>query len=327
MPDSAIIIEPLQHLARPLGMVDKCLEDMFTTVLEIMPVAECGPIKSGKRIRPALVLLSAELFGAIPEQAIQVAAAVEAIHWASLLHDDVVDSTTVRRGERTLNCLEGNKLAILVGDYLLTQATDTIYGLNQPKLLGVLNAAAAKMTMGQLLELRCQGDIAIDEATYMRIIDGKTASLMSASCHLGAVIAGASPEHCQSLANYGHSIGLAFQIADDMLDFWGEADALGKPILCDVSENKYTLPLLLALKLASAEQKQQLINILSEKRFSDKDCQAILDILAAVEARKKAMQVAKAQVTAALSHLENLPQGAANQALAQLPDYLLKRDR
>lgn len=237
-------------IARELDMVERTLE---TTICSDVPTAydlSIGLLSAGgKRIRPALVVLSALASGEYDSQRmLGVAAAAELVHMASLVHDDVVDETRERRGARTANENWGNKISVLGGDYLLSKAFQLLVANGGPDVLRVLSATAVRMTESEMLQASAEGDLALWEANYWRIIRDKTAHFLGACCECGAYIGGADPRTRDLLREYGVQLGLAFQITDDVLDIAGDPAVTGKATGSDLTQGKYTLPVLLALR-------------------------------------------------------------------------------
>lgn len=327
--------DPASLMIAPLKAVEADLRRVEDRLREILhrkggAVREAGEAVfrgGGKRVRPALVLLSSRLFGPQPEAAVSIAAAVEMVHGASLLHDDVIDETTVRRGQGTVNAAHGNRYTVLLGDFLLTQALEAVCEVGQVRLVQVVSEAVAEMTLGQILELKHQGDLETGTEEYLRIIEGKTASLMAAGCMLGGLLAGAPEEQVQALGRYGRHVGMAFQVVDDVLDFWGDPQVLGKPVGSDLSEQKYTLPFLLALERAAPEERARVRELLQAGGLTRQGFEEIVGVLDALGARREALDVAREHATRALEELSRLPPGPARDALASLPEFLTLRDR
>ncbi len=327
MNDPALLTPPFRALEEDLRQVETCLEEILQRKGgAVRPAGEALFRGGGKRIRPALVLWSSRILGARPPAALPIAAAVEMVHGASLLHDDVIDQTTLRRGQDTLNALRGNRYTVLLGDFLLTQALETVCEVGQVRLVRVVSDAVAEMTLGQILELQHQGDLQTSTREYLRIIDGKTASLMAAGCMLGGLLAGAEESQVQALGRYGRHVGLAFQIIDDVLDYWGDPATLGKPVGSDLAERKFTLPILLALEKADDLQRARLTRLLEAPVLDGQPFTEILSLLEDLGSRARSQEMAMEQARLALEHLERLPPGGAREDLARLPGFLTLRD-
>jgi octaprenyl-diphosphate synthase len=326
--DSLSLNTLFKSLEEDLRQVETCLQEILRNKGgAIRPAGEALFRGGGKRIRPALVLWSSQILGARPPQTVYpIAAAIEMVHGASLLHDDVIDQTMLRRGQKTLNALHGNHYTVLLADFLLTQALEAICELDQVRLVRVVSNAVAEMTLGQILELQHQGDLQTRPEDYMRIIDGKTASLMAAGCMLGGVMAGADKTQVQALEKYGRHVGLAFQIIDDILDYWGDPATLGKPVGSDLSERKFTLPFLLALEEADSIQRGRLARLLEGSLGEGEAFAEILAFMEGMDSRTRSQEMAQDQARQALEALDHLPAGWVREDLALLPDVLTHRD-
>ncbi len=234
----------------------------------------------GKRLRPMLTLASAMMCGYKGPYDIHLAATVEFIHTATLLHDDVVDESTQRRGRPTANLLWDNKSSILVGDYLFSRAFQLMVETGSLKVLDILSNASATIAEGEVLQLTAARDLSTTEAIYMQVVRGKTAALFSASTEVGGVIAGAPQAHCKALYDYGDALGIAFQIVDDLLDVTGDSKATGKNIGDDFRERKLTLPFIKAISKANAEELEFWSRTIAKGTQKDGDLEHALDLLA-----------------------------------------------
>lgn len=323
-----MVIAPLAELAQDLERVE---EELETVIRErsgsLRESAEIMFATGGKRLRPAMVLLVSRLFGEVNNGAIRIAAAVEMIHGASLIHDDVIDGTTVRRGVPTLNSQKGNHFSVLLGDFLLCQALLAISDLGNVRLLQVISQAVADMTEGQILEAQLQGDVEATEEAYMKVVDGKTAALMAASCELAALSAGAPTSEVEAARDFGRYIGLAFQIVDDILDIWGDPELLGKPIGSDLQEEKYTLPFLLSYRNSGAEERQEVRRLLGNGNYPGEHFPELVAWMDRHKARSIASEQARHFTTLAGGALAKLPASKARDDLAQLLDFLMERQK
>src|SRR5271168_3024845 len=216
----------------------------------------------GKRLRPMLVLLSAKLCGRSGDGAVRMAAVVEMIHAATLVHDDVIDTAKTRRGRPSSNTIWGNHTCVLAGDWLYMQAFQIALRERNFHVLDLLIALTQLMVEGELLQLECIGKIAISEADYMELVDRKTASLFSACARLGALMGGASETTEARLGEFSWNLGIAFQLVDDVLDFTAREKTLGKPVGSDLREGKVTLPLIYALERASSDDRRMVETVL-----------------------------------------------------------------
>jgi octaprenyl-diphosphate synthase len=270
----------------------------------------------GKRIRPRLLLLFAEAFGFRGDERHVLAATVEFIHTATLLHDDVVDESSMRRGRSTANAIFGNAASVLVGDFLYSRAFQMMVSVNHMRVLEVLADATNTIAEGEVLQLMNMHDpdLAVDE--YLRVIRFKTAKLFEASARLGAILGGADAATEEACADYGRSLGTAFQLVDDLLDYGGKTDELGKNVGDDLREGKPTLPLLIAMARGSADERalvRHAIEAGEVERLAD--IVAIVRRTGAIDATREAAEVQAAQ---ARSGLEAVPAGPAREALLEL---------
>lgn len=308
------------------------VEEQLVQLLEKRGGVLKGPAEmmfrsGGKRLRPALVLLSARLFGAQPESAISIAAAVEMVHGASLIHDDVIDDTNLRRGQPTLKAISGNRIAVLLGDLLLCQALLAVAELDRVVLVQVVSQAVADMTAGQILELRHQGDVDTQVDQYLRMINGKTAALMEAGCRLGALLNHACAQHVEACAAFGQNLGMAFQISDDVLDIWGNPDKLGKPTGNDLRERKYTLPFLHAFQCSQKAQRNLVRQLLTQETLEPGAMQALVQWMDQHGSREHSMELALEYIRRAREALLQTPQGPTRTTLEELLDYVIKREQ
>ena len=270
----------------------------------------------GKRIRPRLVLLFSEALGFDGPERYELAATVEFIHTATLLHDDVVDESDLRRGRATANAMFGNAASVLVGDFLYSRAFQMMVSVNRMRVLQVLADATNVIAEGEVLQLMNMHDPDLAVADYLQVIRYKTAKLFEASARLGAVLAGADAALEESCADYGRSLGTAFQLVDDLLDYEGNSSELGKNVGDDLREGKPTLPLLLAMERAS-EPDRTLIRHAIEHGELQKlpDILAVVRLTGALDATRAAAQAEADKARAVLAHL---PPSRAREALLDL---------
>ena len=270
----------------------------------------------GKRIRPRLVLLFSQALGFEGPERYELAAIVEFIHTATLLHDDVVDESALRRGRATANAMFGNAASVLVGDFLYSRAFQMMVGVNRMRVLDVLADATNVIAEGEVLQLMNMHDPDLAVADYLQVIRFKTAKLFEASARLGAVIGGADAALEESCADYGRSLGTAFQLVDDLLDYEGHTDELGKNVGDDLREGKPTLPLLVAMERGSAEERA-----LIREAIERGEVQRLPQVLAAVRrtgALQATREAALREAEAARAALAPLPPSAAREALLEL---------
>lgn len=230
---------------RDLRQVDALLRRHLTTRIALLQeIADYICNSGGKRLRPLLLLMTARLFGPASRQAVILAGAIEFIHTATLLHDDVLDQAELRRGKKAVRSLWGNPASILVGDYIYSRAVMLAVGLKNQEISDTLSATCKRMVEGEAMQLSRNGDIQVSEADYLRMIRNKTAALIEAACHLGGIVGGASSEQKRALARFGINLGIAFQVADDTLDYAARNETMGKARGQDLLDGKVTLPLL-----------------------------------------------------------------------------------
>src|SRR6056297_2395507 len=233
----------------------------------------------GKRLRPMLTLASARMLGYEGDNHLRLAATVEFIHTATLLHDDVVDESAQRRGRPTANLLWDNQSSVLVGDYLFARSFQLMVETGSLRVLDILSGAAATIAEGEVLQLTAARNLATGEDTYLKVVRGKTAALFSAATEVGGVIAGAEEATVKALYDYGDALGIAFQIADDLLDYQGDSGATGKNIGDDFRERKLTLPVIKAVALADAEERAFWERTIEKGRQTDTDLDEALRLM------------------------------------------------
>jgi octaprenyl-diphosphate synthase len=279
----------------------------------------------GKRVRPALLLLAARLLGHDGPEEVTYAAVVEFIHTATLIHDDIIDHATLRRGQATLNHLWGNNLTVLLGDWIYTKAMQMALSHGRVDVIDRLCAATLKMTEGELLAFQRLGEIDLSVDEYFEIIDRKTAHLFAAACSLPALIPPQRPEAGQVLARYGRALGICFQLVDDLLDFTARESELGKPVLSDLKEGKLTLPLILLLPRVETSQRKLLEMVLEDRSFSRVSAQEILDLVRSEGTLEEVSELARDYAAQAKAELQFFPESDARDALEFAPDFVLNR--
>ncbi|MBX6313972.1 MAG: polyprenyl synthetase family protein [Isosphaeraceae bacterium] len=285
-------------------------------------VEHCGALR-GKRLRPALLLLTAQACGGIRAEHPVLAAVVEMIHTATLVHDDILDEADVRRHAATINAAWGNETAVLLGDYLFTHAFHLAASLDSTLACRLIGRATNLVCEGEMMQVHHRGDLTLDEPTYLAIVRGKTAELTAVSCRLGAHYAGADEATVTALEAYGRDLGVAFQIADDVLDLWGNEQVAGKTLGTDLEKQKLTLPLIRLLATAPADRARHLRALLAEARPAHaNDLRPWLEESGALDyAWKRAQDFADA----ALAALIVLPESPAKDVLRRLAHYVLRR--
>jgi len=278
----------------------------------------------GKRLRPMLTLAAARMCGYDGPFHIHLAATVEFIHTATLLHDDVVDESTQRRGRPTANLLWDNTSSVLVGDYLFARSFQLMVETGSLRVLDILANAAATIAEGEVLQLTAARNLATTEETYLKVVRGKTAALFSAATEVGGVIAGMDDDAVGALFAYGDALGVAFQIVDDVLDYGGTS-AIGKNIGDDFRERKLTLPVIKAVAKADAEERAFWVRTIEKGQQGDGDLEMALAILARHGAVEAARQEAIAWVGKAKAEMAQLPEHPLRDMLVDLADYVVAR--
>jgi octaprenyl-diphosphate synthase len=279
----------------------------------------------GKRLRPMLTLAAARLCGYEGPYHVHLAATVEFIHTATLLHDDVVDESQQRRGRPTANLLWDNQSSVLVGDYLFARSFQLMTEPGSMRVMRILSNAAATIAEGEVLQLTAAQNLATDEEVYLQVVRGKTAALFSAATEVGGVIAGAADDQVQALFDYGDALGIAFQIVDDLLDYQGEAEATGKNVGDDFRERKLTLPVIKAVARADAEERAFWVRTIERGRQEEGDLAQALALLARHDTLEETRQEAIAWATRAKAALAPLPDHELREMLTDLADYVVAR--
>ena len=277
----------------------------------------------GKRLRPALLLLVSGALGYQGAQRFNLAAVVEFIHTATLLHDDVVDDSTLRRGRATANEMFGNPASVLVGDFLYSRAFQMMLDARDMRIMEILAEATNVIAEGEVLQLMNMHDASLDEEGYLRVIRSKTAKLFEASTRLAAVLAGSPPAIEQACADYGQALGTAFQVIDDVLDYDGDAAEMGKNLGDDLREGKSTLPLIAAMERAAPAQRRLISGAIEQGSVDALD--TIVDIVRETGALDVARRAAAAEAQRAIDCQALLPRNAYSEGLLQLASSLLDR--
>jgi octaprenyl-diphosphate synthase len=279
----------------------------------------------GKRLRPMLTLAAARLCGYSGDHHIRLAATVEFIHTATLLHDDVVDESGQRRGRPTANLLWDNKSSVLVGDYLFARSFQLMVETGSLKVLDILANAAATIAEGEVLQMTAASDLRTDEGIYLKVVRGKTAALFSAATQAGGVIAGASDAQVQALFDYGDALGIAFQIADDLLDYQGDARATGKNVGDDFRERKLTLPVIKAVAQATPEERAFWTRTIEQGRQQDGDLDRALELMGKYGTLEATRADADGWAERARDALAVLPDDPIRDMLHDLAAYVVAR--
>jgi len=330
----------MDRIAEGLESVERAMRAEIASESELLKaIGEHVLGAGGKRLRPALVLLSAELFGYKGSRSVQLGAALELLHTATLLHDDVVDLGSLRRGRPASNTIWGNRRAVLVGDFFYAHCSNMISRDRNFDVLDVFTSTIASMAEGELFQLERSFDAEVAEAHYFKVIDGKSAKLLSAACELGAIIGRATKAQRCLLAEFGRELGVAFQIRDDVIDYTSSSQALGKPSYADLREGKVTLPLMLSLKRCTVDEAKQIQTLLENlKASAERSGNAaddveesifapILELVKKYDGVEEADRRAHEHFQRASEALASLGAGSAKEDLLAIAEYSVVRDR
>ncbi len=311
-------------IADSMPLVDaEISQQLHSEVSLVSQVAEYIVNSGGKRLRPILVLLSGGAFGSITPEHHKLAAIVEFIHTATLLHDDVVDGSGMRRGKPTANNLFGNAASVLVGDFIYSRAFQMMVGIKNMRVMEVLADATNIIAEGEVLQLLNCHDADIDDEAYLKVIHFKTAKLFEAATRLGAIMCNASSTDETAMAKYGMHLGTAFQLIDDVLDFSGDASEIGKNVGDDLAEGKPTLPLLYAMRNGSPQQAQLIRNAIEHGGIEN--LQAVVEAVRETGALAHVTALAQQEADAACKAISHLAVSNYRQALVELSTFAVRR--
>lgn len=314
-----------RFIAQDMSIVDEVIrQKLHSHVALIRQVSEYIINSGGKRLRPALVVLSAGAFGYIGQHHYSLAAVVEFIHTATLLHDDVVDESEMRRNRETANALFGNAASVLVGDFLYSRAFQMMVEVDNMHVMQVLADATNTIAEGEVLQLLNCRDPDVTEENYLRVIRFKTAKLFEAASRLGAILGNATPEQERAMTIYGMHLGTAFQLIDDVLDYSGDHQDTGKNLGDDLAEGKPTLPLIHAIRTGTTEQVSLIRNAI--KNGSIDNLEPVLGIIHNTGALDYARQCALNEIEIATSAIASLPDSEYKKCLMQLADFSVTRN-
>jgi octaprenyl-diphosphate synthase len=317
-----------------LKLVEQQLMDIFKSDVFLIPLVGRHILSSGgKRIRPLFHLLSADLCGFKGPERLLLAAIIEAIHTASLLHDDVIDEAQTRRGKPAANALWGNQMVILIGDFLYSTALKLAVFQKNQAVMEALSEATTRMTEGELLQLHRVGDPDITREEYFQIISAKTGVLISAACRIGALLGKESEEREAALARFGLKTGIAFQLADDVLDYVARQKDLGKKLGKDLEEGKITMPLIYLLQAASDPEKEEVREIIKETGAVQKNratsmngsLDRITGLFAKYNAIEEALKSARELIEEAKAELQVFPDSPGKEAILAMAEYAMQR--
>jgi octaprenyl-diphosphate synthase len=315
-----------RYLKRDLRTVERALASNLASPVPIIPiVGKHITLSGGKRIRPAVLLLCADACGYRGPRRTVMSVVTEYMHTATLLHDDVVDTGTVRRGKPSANVVFGNSVSVLVGDFLFARASQLMTDDGDIDVLGIFARTLVHLSEGEVLQLMKSRDAGITEKEYLTVVFCKTASLIAAAAETGAVLAGADPATRKAMFGFGKSIGIAFQLVDDILDYTGTEKELGKRTLQDLREGKVTLPLLHALREAGGADLERARAALAKKEPGARDVAFLAGLVARHDGVGYAVSRAREHVLRGKRLLACLPDVPARSALAVLADYIMSR--
>ncbi len=318
----------LGQLHDDLAGIEEALEVHLNPYLDL--VAETARhilFSGGKRLRPLLMVLSARLCGYRGTDDKMFSCIFEYLHAATLLHDDLVDDAEVRRGKPVAHAKWGNETAVLVGDFLLARGLSIAAKTGSLKVIEIISDITENMSQGEIHQLQNKGNIDLSEAEYLEIIRRKTAVLIQGACRVGAVVAGGDTEKEAALSVYGYNVGLAFQMADDLLDYLADARTLGKNVGADIREGKLTLPVIVALKAASSSDRRYLEKMTREKDFSVEEFEKLVEILKRYNGIDYTRQLASEKIEQAVRALAVFDAGKTRDLLTDIAHYALVRSR
>lgn len=302
------------------------LDNMQSDVALIPQLAAYLIAAGGKRIRPLLTLAATRLYGDESDRCFRLAAAVEFIHTATLLHDDVVDESTERRGQKTANVVFGNQPSVLVGDFLFSRAFQLMVADGSLDVLRILSDASAIIAQGEVMQLSTANNLDTTLDDYEQVIKSKTAALFAAACEIGPIMAGKPEADSQAMADFGMNLGIAFQIADDVLDYNAEKQKLGKTIGDDFREGKMTAPVILAYQQATPEERDFWTRTIARREQKDGDLEQALAIFERTNALKKGMAYAEHFAELAHKALMNAPANRLRDCLEDVLRFSVQRD-
>ena len=315
----------LDVIAQDMRMVDAVISRRLASGVPLVGQVSRHIIAAGgKRLRPSLLLLTCGALGYRGERRFNLAAVVEFIHTATLLHDDVVDGSALRRGNATANETFGNPASVLVGDFLYSRAFQMMVEASDMRIMQVLADATNVIAEGEVLQLMNMHNAELDEAGYLAVVRSKTAKLFEASARVGAILAGASPELEAACAQYGQALGTAFQVIDDVLDYAGDAEVMGKSLGDDLREGKNTLPLIAAMQRGTPAQKAVIQSALETGSTDLLD--QVIDIVTTTGALEFSRHAAAQEARRAIAFAQALAPGPYTNCLLSLAEQLLNRD-
>ncbi len=322
----------MQAALNIIGEDLKLVEEQFRIDLQsdvplIRKVGEYVLSSGGKRVRPALLLLASRLSGYTANKAVPLASVIEFIHTATLLHDDVVDSASLRRGIASANTLWGNEASVLVGDFLFSKSFSLMVNVGSLDILRVLSDATTVIAEGEVMQLLCTGELDLTEEKYTDVVRSKTAILMSAACEAGALLGAAPTNLQQALADFGMDLGIAFQLMDDILDYVATEEDFGKSIGHDLEEGKITLPLIHTLRQCSESEREVISAVVEQDEMSLDDFRAVSSLVKQYGGIAYTIEIARFYVNRCKNHLAVFAPSPVREALLDLSEYVVTRNK
>jgi octaprenyl-diphosphate synthase len=320
----------LENIYAPIKQDLEKVEERLKNIVvsDIYPVQELYNyvlLSGGKRIRPALVLLSAKSLDFHVSEVIDVACAIELIHAASLIHDDIIDVAELRRSKPSAHVVLGAKATVIVGDYLFSRAIEILAKYENHEVIKVFSKAVKSMSEGELLQTANYRNITLTEEEYISIVSGKTAALMSASCEIVTKLASTSELYSEALAQYGLNIGILYQMMDDVLDLVSTEERLGKPVRNNIREGNITLPIIYTLENTNGDFKQQLISILSNEEIKDTEIWSLIDSISNSGAFAYSESIARKYANRAKEALNIIKDSTAKRCLLYFVDSIMNK--
>lgn len=313
-------------LSSPMECVNKLIEDRLQSEISLIPdITKHIIFSGGKRLRPLLTLASAELCGYEGDKHIPIAAAIEFVHTATLLHDDVVDQSFLRRGKESANAVWGNKPSVLVGDFLFSRAFELMVESDSLEVLSLLSTSSRKIAEGEVAQINITHNLATTIDDYLHVIESKTARLFAAAMRSGGILADESKDRKESLECFGLYLGIAFQLVDDILDYCSDDPQLGKEKGNDFNEGKVTLPIIYAYQKADEAEKDFWVRVMEQSDIKEGDLQTGIHYLHRHKAFDYAFDLAKSFQEKALACLAFFPETPLQQALADLAHFVVER--
>ncbi len=315
--------EPIQD---DLDRMQDVLREFFRSRVPLIhEVGDHLLTMSGKRFRPALALLIARMGGERARNPIFAAAVIELIHTATLVHDDTIDKSALRRGLPTINALYNDLVATILGDYIYTKVLVDLFDASEDAIVRAVARTTYEMSIGEMLQIQQKRNVDLREEDYLELVDAKTASLMAASCEVGAIVGGFPPEAVENWRLFGMDLGRAYQITDDIFDYVGDAGLLGKGAHSDLAEGKVTLPLIRALTRCGERERSRVEEILARPKLTPEDWLFVLELLRGHAALEECREIAQTCATRAVGRLDGYPASTYLTGVRQAVDYAVTR--